>query len=178
MLIVTLLIPFSSVPWSSSFWAGRYNIQNIRVVALLWQLEISYWIVETDIGVTIVSLDILVVDRIIYSIVSGGFNILFAIMVTRFCMEKSSKRWTIFAGILSIIVPLLFMLPARLDQKYEFMLEGGFLPYVGPIPFQFIIGLIIMRYAGPWKLTKPWEEEEKPHDDWWDKKDEMRKEEG
>jgi hypothetical protein len=37
-----------------------------------------------------------------------------------------------------------------------FMLSWGIFVYIGPIPIQLAIGLLLMHFAGPKEITSPW----------------------
>ena len=89
----------------------------------------------------------------------------------RFCENRASKRAGLLIGGLSLLLPSLQALMG-VDYVMDFFYGTGIFVYVGPIPVQLIIGLILMRFAGPWKVQVPWDEEDSGS--WWDKDDEAR----
>ena len=80
----------------------------------------------------------------------GFFNILFAVLVIRHIQNKTSMKKTIIAGLLTLAIPL-----------YQTFL---FLPYlltigpyyIGPIPIQLIVGILIARKYSPKPVDAPW----------------------
>ncbi len=89
--------------------------------------------------------------------------ILFALQVVRYCVGKLSKRMCFGYGVLSIMPGLVMGL-----LGYTSIVQAGVLAYSGPIPIALIVGIILMRYRGPWKdeYKTPWKEEEA----WWEEK--------
>ncbi len=165
MLFVTLFIPTNNLAGSGHMQANEFVI-GVRVVALVWTLELSYWIINSQVGISIADFSILNPYSMLAAVVYSVFNIVFAVQVVRFCRNQTSKRLTIFVGMLTLLFPLVFSPYWYYQEILAFIERSGLLLYIGPLPVQLIIGLIIMRYAGPWKLTKPWEEGH-AREDWW-----------
>ncbi|MGY5858907.1 MAG: hypothetical protein RTU63_06025 [Candidatus Thorarchaeota archaeon] len=81
----------------------------------------------------------------------GFFNIVFAFQVIRYIRGKSGKRKTLAVGVMTLVVPLIaFFFYLR------YMIINGFFVYIGPIPIQLVIGLILMRSLAPEEPTTPW----------------------
>jgi len=98
---------------------------------------------------------------VIYIFMFLFFFIVYALLVTNYCMKPNSQRGPIVSGILSLaITTFLFGMSIPWDAR----LSGI---YAGPLPFQFIAGLIMMKIvkAG---IEVPKDEllEEKPS--WWE----------
>ena len=81
----------------------------------------------------------------------GFFNIVFAFMVIRFIRGDSSKRKTLAVGALTTLIPLV-----SLVFTWPLMVSKESFPYLGPIPIQLAIGLLLMRFIGPKEPTTPW----------------------
>jgi len=172
-----LLVPAINYPGGGHLQANEL-VRGVVVAALLWNIQLSYWILYSEIGISIVGVNILNPYHILSSTIMSIVNIIFAIQVIRFCKKQTSKRITIAIGILTLIFPFLIFIPWWSYQNaIQFWERSGLIIYYGPIPILLIIGLIIMRYVGPWKVTKPWEEDETLQGDWWNNSDEKRKEE-
>ncbi len=165
MLFVTLFIPTNNLMGSLDFMANRFVI-IVRVTALIWTIDVSYWIINSQVGISLADFSILNPYSMFAAVIYSVFNIIFAVQVVRFCRGQTSKRLTIFIGILTLLFPLVFFTFWIYPEILTFIERSGLLLYIGPLPIQLIIGLIIMRYAGPWKVTKPWEEGH-TREDWW-----------
>jgi hypothetical protein len=68
------------------------------------------------------------------------FFIIYALQVTYYCIKSVTQRWAIISGILSLAIPIFL----GLSVPFEARLSGI---YAGPLPFQFILGLAVMRIA-------------------------------
>ncbi|MFW9919648.1 MAG: hypothetical protein ACFFED_08615 [Candidatus Thorarchaeota archaeon] len=175
MLVVTLIIPAAIIPGGGHY-SGNEIVRGAAIVALLWICRLSYWMIDSSTGILIEGMDIVNPIFMLSAFIISIFNILFAIQVVRFCQSKSSKGIAFVLGILSLIFPVVFNPPWAYEYVLDF-LRAGLPIYYGPIPIQLIIGLLIMRYAGPWKVTEPWNEEKESQENWWSKEDVSRKEE-
>jgi hypothetical protein len=71
------------------------------------------------------------------------FFIIYAFQVTLFSMRPRTQRWAIISGVLSLLIPGII---TGFGVPVEANLAGAGI-YVGPLPFQFIIGLVVMRLA-------------------------------
>ncbi len=81
----------------------------------------------------------------------GFFNILFAVLVIRHIQGKTSMRKTIIAGLLTLAIPLY-----QTFLYLPYLLTIG--PYfIGPIPIQLIMGILIARKYSPKPVDVPWE---------------------
>lgn len=164
MLFATLFLPTANLQGPTSVQANEY-IMGVRVTALIWAMDISYWIINSQVGISITGFSILDPDPfwMLITLIYSAFDVVFAIQVVRFCRNQTSKRLALLAGVLTIVFPMIFNPYGAylgIQDMIDFIMRSGLLLYIGPLPIQLIIGLVIMRYAGPWKLTKPWQEEE------------------
>ncbi|MFW9849177.1 MAG: hypothetical protein ACFFF4_08550 [Candidatus Thorarchaeota archaeon] len=135
-LLVTLFVPFGAAPGSSSYTSSVGWSISVTLFAILW------------------------VYRIPSSLEQGGFvfgpeywnvslifafpSMIFAFLVLLHVKGKISRGYTVLGGIFSLIWPGGFMLVTGL-----YALLNGALVYIGPIPIQFLFGLILLRYYSP-----------------------------
>ncbi len=75
----------------------------------------------------------------IYIVMILLFFIIYALQVTYYCIKPTTQRWAIISGLLSLIIPLFEM---GISVPFEAYVGGI---YAGPLPFQFILGLVVMR---------------------------------
>ena len=71
------------------------------------------------------------------------FFIIYAFQVTIYYMKPITQRWAIISGLLSLSIPIIF---TGISVPVEVIL-GSAGVYIGPLPFQFILGLVAMRLA-------------------------------
>lgn len=91
------------------------------------------------------------------------FFIVYAALVTNYCMKPHSQRGAIVSGLVSLAIATFFF---GMMISFEARLAGI---YAGPLPFQFIAGLIVMWIVKS-GLEVPEDQllEEKPS--WWEEK--------
>lgn len=70
-----------------------------------------------------------------------SFFIIYVFQVTIYCMKPTTQRWAIISGLLSLVIPGIF---TGISVPVEAIFDGV---YVGSLPFQFILGLVVMRLA-------------------------------
>jgi len=88
---------------------------------------------------------------LLWAPVNGFFNILFAVQVIRYIQDKTSMKKTIIAGVLTLVIPLY-----QTFLYLPYLLAIG-LYFIGPIPIQLVVGLLIARKYGPKPADAPWE---------------------
>ncbi len=88
------------------------------------------------------------------------FFIIYAILVTLYCMKPKTRLWAIISGVLSLFIPGIFA-----GFGFSFLATGV---YLGPLPFQFILGLIVMRLVKRGKEKTPFGLIDEKSS-WWDK---------
>jgi hypothetical protein len=86
----------------------------------------------------------------------GFFNILFAFQVIRYTREEAGRMSTLIAGCLTLVFPFL-----SLAMTLPYMIMNSYFVYIGPIPIQLIIGLLLMKMARRPEPTTPWDHQEK-----------------
>lgn len=159
MWIVTVLTPLVILPHGSSYGGG------------IWRVEVAYyflfgayfppsrysepsgWIIGPSYLPVIVMLLV--------------FFITYAIQVTIYCMNPKTQRWAIMSGVLSFLIPGLFT-GFGIFGEANFVSTGV---YVGSLPFQFILGIVVMRLAKPMKEKVPFGII-RENSSWWDKESE------
>jgi len=88
------------------------------------------------------------------------FGFVFIIQVYRYYMNKTSRKWTIIAGIYAEIHPLLLSLPVLLRLPFT-VAPGGetMYPVIIPIPILFILGIALI-YLKPTVIAHGGEDQE------------------
>ena len=135
MLFMALFVPFFAAPAISSG-NGSMKIDGIVFAAAWWGFGL------------VGSLNIQIFSFDSNSIIIGFFlslpNIVFSVQIARFLMGKTPYQDTLVFGILGLLFPLVITLSSLL-----MVLRSGYLAYAGPLPFQIIMGMILMKYLGP-----------------------------
>ncbi len=161
-ILVTLFVPTAIFFWLI---AGNMALVGSTVYSLLWiySLDVpNYDFMGTSIFGIFLPVDpssvffgVHILNPLILMWVPlyGGFNILFAVQVVRYVKGKASARSSILLGLLTLAMPL-FEAVVYLPHVLAYDI---YLPYLGPIPIQLIIGLIIMKKYAPKPLDTPWE---------------------
>ncbi|MGY5860344.1 MAG: hypothetical protein RTU63_13320 [Candidatus Thorarchaeota archaeon] len=130
---VTLLSPLAIIPMRISYHSGiGWNID--RIYYYIFGTSISESVIPTwwgGIGFTYtIALTIALFSGLIY-----------AYLVTNYYMKQSYLRAAIITGFLGQLVSLMMVLYSLYSLSPEVFTSGD---YVGPLPFQFIAGLIVM----------------------------------
>jgi hypothetical protein len=73
------------------------------------------------------------------------FFIIYAAQVTIYVRTPTTKRWAIVSGIVSLLIPYFFA-GIIFSTPIEVLLGAGGV-YVGPVPIQFVVGLLVMRIS-------------------------------
>jgi hypothetical protein len=141
MVLATIVPPFMTVLYSIN--DGGMSGMNIAILALFWGIF-------PPVG-SVGGFQILNGYYLHTSLSLGFFNIIFAFQVILFIRGKSSKRKTLAVGAMTIIVPLIAFVSAM-----QYMVSFESFAYIGPIPIQPVIGLLLMRFLGPEEPTTPW----------------------
>jgi hypothetical protein len=144
MALATLIPPFMTM-----FYALDGRGIYVATTALFWAIFPS---VDPANGLTPSSgFQILDGSWLQGSLPLGFFNIVFAFQVIRYIRGKSSKRRTLAAGAMTLVIPVIaFFFSLR------HMITNEYFVYIGPIPIQLAIGLILMRFLSPKEPTAPW----------------------
>ena len=145
MLFMTLLVPFL-VTIAYSERNGGIDIYGIVFIATLWGIG--------PIGSSDIQFHVFLLYDIIPTFLLSVPNIVFSGQVVRYLMGETSYKCTLIFGILGFLFPFIITFNLMIA-----ILLYGYLAYAGPLPFQIIIGLILMNYLKP-PTEILWESEE------------------
>jgi hypothetical protein len=142
MIIVTLIVPFGIFPYA----IGNGELE-VTINALLWvrypdgSFYIPYYYL---------------LERWSY----GICTLWFGVEVVLYTSNRDHRIIALFSGALSLVFP--FLIGASF---IPWMSDADVLTYVGPIPIQLVIGLLMMRFGGEQKNTNAVDEAgtDKPH---------------
>lgn len=139
MGITTLLAPFGVYAFSV-----RNSILTVSLHAILWGIMPEDFVYN---GSILFDMYIIIGRGVFY----GIFNIWFGIEVIRYFNDYTRRRMAILSGILSLIYPF-----AMVIISWPWLHTSTTFEYLGPIPIQFVVGLLLMKYFGEPKLREPW----------------------
>jgi hypothetical protein len=142
MILITLFVPYAALYWFVILWPLEAII-GVGTYAILW----AYFPDHQNYA----RFQILTPGVIMGSVFLGIFNMLFGIVIVLYCMGKTMKKGVILSALLTFFFPL-YQAFLYLPQLYELEI----LEYIGPIPIQLIIGLIIAKRYGPQEIDSPW----------------------
>ncbi|MHA1137585.1 MAG: hypothetical protein ACTSSE_13960 [Candidatus Thorarchaeota archaeon] len=166
-ILVTLFAPFADFYYTIT--AVASTMGSPIIYALLWAyIPVN---INPDIGGSSILGKILPVDPgnvfygfhifnpavMAYVPVFGFFTILFAFQLIRYVQDKTPLRKTIIAGLLTLAIPLY-----QIYLFAPYLLMIGHLSFIGPIPIQLIVGILIAKKYGPKPPDKPWDEDTEP----------------
>ncbi len=140
MALATVVPPYTTFLYG---FGGHDGHVSIAIYALFWAIYPP----ESSLG----GLQVLNYYSLTAGLMLGFFNIIFAFQVIRYIRGKTSKRSTLVAGALTLVLPILSLVAAL-----PVMLSSGVFVYIGPIPIQLATGLLLMHLAGPKEITSPW----------------------
>jgi len=138
MAVATLVLPFMTI-----FYGLDGQSIYVAITALFWaifppvapasgfQILDGYWLQG--------------------SLPLGFFNIVYAFQVMRYIRGKSGKWKTLAVGVMTLVVPLIAFL-----SVLPRMISRAVFVYIGPIPIQLVIGLLLIHLLPPEEPTKPW----------------------
>lgn len=140
MVLATVVPPYTTFLYG---FGGHNGHVSIAMYALFWAIYPP----ASSIG----GLQILTYYSLTAGLSLGFFNIIFAFQVIRYIRGTASKKSTLVAGALSLVLPIISLIAALPN-----MLASGAFVYIGPIPVQLATGLLLMHLAGPKEITSPW----------------------
>jgi len=97
---------------------------------------------------------------ILYAMIFLLFFPIYALQVTIYCRTQNVKRWVIISGALSLLIPAVLV---GISYPVGAILDGF---YAGPLPFQFIMGLIVIWLAKT-ELEVPKGKQMEEKSPWW-----------
>jgi len=126
---VTILTPQIILPLTVSLQEGVWNIDRIYYYIFGFSIPesvIPYW--YGGLGL-----------RYATALTIALFlSLVYAVLVTYYCLKLSYLRATIITGLLSQIIPFMIVLYSLTPEAWT---SGD---YVGPLPFMFIVGLFVI----------------------------------
>ncbi|MFW9843181.1 MAG: hypothetical protein ACFFEV_01265 [Candidatus Thorarchaeota archaeon] len=149
IVLVTVIPPYSSFLYGMIVHSGQTSLV-VATYAISWVIYPHPPPLPPPFS-SFGGLQILTLNSLIEGPLLGIFNIIFAFQVIRYIRGKASKKRTLVAGALTLVLPIMSLIVAL-----PLMFSSGVFVYVGPIPIQLISGLLLMHLAGPKEITSPW----------------------
>ncbi|TFG99104.1 hypothetical protein E4H12_03865 [Candidatus Thorarchaeota archaeon] len=145
MILISLIAPIGIIPFNA--WVvlgGGIGYSNLMIYSLIW----SY---SPDLYIPFALMPIFTLSNIWLTIPLTILNLAYIRQIIHHYRGKCTRYSAIWIGILSITIPTLIVLATT-----GILFPSGPLIFIGPIPIQFIVGLIFMfKYPGP-EMTSPW----------------------
>ena len=138
MWFVTTLTPLVILPTTVIYDGGRWSVEPTYYFLFgaynpLGGADPSGWITGPIYVMALVTLLL--------------FFIIYAFQVTLYTKETmTTRRWAIISGILSLLIPYAY-LGFLFHTDIEILLGAGGV-FIGPLPFQFALGLLVMGITG------------------------------
>ena len=142
MALATVVPPYTTFLYGFGGHDGHMSV-SVAIYALFWAIYPP----ESSLG----GLHVLNYYSLTAGLMLGFFNLIFAFQVIRYIRGKTSKRSTLVAGALTLVLPIISLIAAL-----PVMLSSGVFVYIGPIPIQLATGFLLMHFAGPKEITSPW----------------------
>lgn len=139
MGVATLLAPFGTY-----FYSLRNSTITVSVQAILWGAMPEE---SGNTGSLILDLYIIVGRGLFY----GIFNIWFGIEVIRYYKDYTRRGMVIVSGLLSLVYPLVLAI-----ISWPWIRSATTFVYIGPIPIQLVVGILLMKHFGEARLREPW----------------------
>ena len=145
MILISVLVPIGIVPTFPYLIFGVPVEANFVVYGLFW-----FWF--PDINLYMMNVLLLITGVTFwYTLPLNLFNYLYIVQIIRYYRGKCTRYSVIWVGLLSLVIPFLFSLVVT-----AFMIPGNVFTFIGPIPIQFIAGLVFLfKIEGP-EMTSPW----------------------
>jgi hypothetical protein len=142
MILISIFVPFGVIPFNSFIIFGSSGMgSDFTIYSILWS-----WSPNMYLPVSMIPIFILA--NIWMTLPLTLLNIVYIWKIVRYYRGNCTRYSVIWVGMLSLILPTLIALFLS-DQS------GGYI-FIGPIPLQFIAGLIFMyKIPGP-EMTSPW----------------------
>ena len=143
ILVITVIIPYAVLPWT---WWSDTDFEIYTGVAMVSIFWILFPLEATPSGLVFLNPEYIPISSLF-----GVFNLIFALQIYRFCGAKSSEQNVIASGLLTLLIPIIFMI---LNHPSLVLNQT----YIGPIPIQLVIGVLIMKLFETKYLETPWSE--------------------
>ncbi len=137
MFFLMMVLPLGSIPieYHVDWWFPRYAP---RIYGVLWTFDLSPYSYEF-------ALNTMWVDYSFFMLIFPTFilNVIFILALIQYYKGMIDRNITFLVGVLSVLTPVVVTMLTT-----GIFLAGG--EYVGPLPFLFIVGLIMLyRVRGP-----------------------------
>ena len=148
MILITLIVPLGVIP-SNVFmllFGGMMMgaIPNYTIYSILW-------VIVPGVPIQLTFNPLFMMANIWFTIPLTIFNIAYIWKMIRYYRGKCTRYSVFWVGLLSITIPTVLALVLT-----GFVSPSGGYAMIGPIPIQFIVGLIFLyKYPGP-EMTSPW----------------------
>ena len=144
MILISLIVPIGIVPFNGFIILGGYAPIDIMIYSLIW-----FYVPDFYLPFNLMPLFFLFNFWITVPLTI--FNIAYIWKIIRYYRGKCTRYSVVWVGLLSITLPTLIALATT-----GIISPVGGLLFVGPIPLQFIAGLIFLyKIPGP-EMTSPW----------------------
>ena len=156
MILISLIVPIGIIPsYAFILFGGVSEPLEMVVYGLIW-----VWF--PSMNYQMLNIVLLYSFAAIWSILPLTlFNFLYVAQIIRYYRGKCPRYCAVWVGLLSITLPTVFAFVTT-----GILFSGSVFVLVGPIPLQFIAGLIIMhKIPGP-EMTSPWRGDLDDHS-WW-----------
>ncbi|MFW9843875.1 MAG: hypothetical protein ACFFEV_04810 [Candidatus Thorarchaeota archaeon] len=145
MILISLLVPIGIVPTYAYMLFGLPDDVSFAIYGLIW-----LWIPNVDAALAYT----LMLYFIVYVWMTWPLtlvNYLYIVQIVRYYRGDCIRYSAVWIGLLSVTIPTIFAYITT-----GIVTPGGEFALVGPIPLQFIAGLIFMyKIPGP-EMTSPW----------------------
>jgi len=159
MILISLIVPYGILPTNAFVvLSGGWGMSpDLMIYSLIWIYTPGYYVPFT-------LFPVFLIFNIWFTLPLTIFNIAYIWKIVRYYRGQCTRYSAIWVGILSVTIPTLF----GLITTGLFNLIGGLL-FIGPIPLQFIAGLIFLyKIPGP-EMPSPWRGDLGDHH-WWSPK--------
>ncbi len=144
MILISLIVPMGIIPFNAFIVLGGYAPVNFMMYSLIWIYIPEFWIPFS-------LMPLFFLFNIWFTLPLTIFNIAYIWKMIRYYRGQCTRYSVVWVGLLSITLPALIALATTSILSPT----GGWL-FVGPIPLQFIAGLIFLyKVPGP-EMTSPW----------------------
>lgn len=163
MVLISLIVPIGVIPFNAwVIFSGPGMVSDFMIYSLIWSYSPGFYLPFSFIPLFMLFNIWMVLPLTL-------FNIAYIYQIIRYYRGYCTRYSAIWVGLLSITVPTVFVLAITGFIGRSFV-------FLGPIPLQFIAGLIFLRkFPGP-EMTSPWRHDlserswwKPKRPDWWNR---------
>jgi hypothetical protein len=138
MILISLIVPIGIIPFNAWVFFGYSDL-------MIYSL---FWFYSPGLYLPFIMIPLFMLLNLWLTIPLTIFNIAYIRQIVQYYRGKCTRYSAIWVGILSLTFPTLLSLTLTAPSLG--------ITFIGPIPIQFIVGLIFMfKYPGP-EMTSPW----------------------